>query len=186
MAQASTMSYEVVEGWEQLPAGWEHRDVAGVAVDAESRVYLICRGEHPIIVYDSQGNFIRSWGEGDFTLRTHGITVGPDGTVYATDDGNHTVRQFTPGGKLLMTLGTLNTPFRHRVRRQEHGHRNQARRALQSPDQRGDRTPGRRLRLRRLRELPGPPLLAHRRAEALVGSGRPGPRPSSSCPTASR
>ena len=29
MAQASTMSYEVVEGWEQLPAGWEHRDVAG-------------------------------------------------------------------------------------------------------------------------------------------------------------
>ena len=110
MAQASTMSYEVVEGWEQLPAGWEHRDVAGVAVDAESRVYLICRGEHPIIVYDSQGNFIRSWGEGDFTLRTHGITVGPDGTVYATDDGNHTVRQFTPGGKLLMTLGTLNTP----------------------------------------------------------------------------
>jgi hypothetical protein len=79
MAQASTMSYEVVEGWEQLPAGWEHRDVAGVAVDAESRVYLICRGEHPIIVYDRQGNFIRSWGEGEFTLRTHGITVGPTG-----------------------------------------------------------------------------------------------------------
>jgi len=58
----------------------------------------VSRGEHPIIVYDSQGNFIRSWGEGDFTLRTHGITVGPDGTVYATDDGNHTVRQFTPDG----------------------------------------------------------------------------------------
>ena len=142
MAQASTMSYEVVEGWEQLPAGWEHRDVAGVAVDAESRVYLICRGEHPIIVYDSQGNFLRSWGEGDFTLRTHGITVGPDGTVYATDDGNHTVRQFTPDGKLLMTLGTLNTPSDTGYDGKRHGHRNQARRAVQSPDQRGDRTPG--------------------------------------------
>jgi DNA-binding beta-propeller fold protein YncE len=110
MAQASATSYEVVEGWEQLPRGYEHRDVAGVAVDGEDRVYLICRGEHPIIVYDRKGNFLGSWGEGQFTLRTHGISVGPDGTVFCADDGNHTVRQFTPDGRLLMTLGTLNTP----------------------------------------------------------------------------
>ena len=32
------------------------------------------------------------------------------GTLFCTDDGNHTVRQFTPEGKLLMTLGTLDTP----------------------------------------------------------------------------
>jgi DNA-binding beta-propeller fold protein YncE len=108
--QSGTTRYEVVEGWEQLPSGYVHRDVAGVAVDGEDRVFLICRGDHPIIVYDQKGNFLRSWGEGEFTYRTHGITVGPDGTVYATDDGNHTVRQFTPAGKLLMTLGTLNTP----------------------------------------------------------------------------
>ena len=104
------MRYDVVEGWEQLPAGWEHRDVAGVAVDGEDRVFLICRGDHPIIVYDRTGKFLASWGEGEFTYRTHGITIGPDGTVYATDDGNHTVRRFTPTGKLLMTLGTLDTP----------------------------------------------------------------------------
>ena len=102
--------YEVVEGWEQLPPGYAHRDVAGVAVDGEDRVFLICRGDHPIIVYDRNGRFIRSWGAGDFTYRTHGITIAPDGTVWCTDDGNHTVRQFTPEGKLLATLGTLNTP----------------------------------------------------------------------------
>jgi DNA-binding beta-propeller fold protein YncE len=106
----SARTYELVDGWEQLPRGYEHRDVAGVAVDREDRVFLICRSEHPILVYDQKGNFVRSWGEGDFTLRTHGLTIGPDGTVYATDDGNHTIRQFTPEGKLLMTLGTMNTP----------------------------------------------------------------------------
>ncbi len=109
MAQTA-LQYGVVEGWEQLPKGYAHRDVAGVAVDAEDRVYLICRGDHPIIVYDRDGKFLGSWGEGDFTYRTHGITVGPDQNVYCTDDGNHTVRKFTPGGKLLMTLGTMNTP----------------------------------------------------------------------------
>src|SRR5207253_864219 len=106
----NTRSYDVVEGWEQLPAGYVHRDVAGVAVDGEDRVFLICRGDHPLIVYDQKGHFLRSWGEGEFTYRTHGITVAPDGTVWCTDDGNHTVRQFTPNGKLLLTLGTLNTP----------------------------------------------------------------------------
>jgi DNA-binding beta-propeller fold protein YncE len=110
MVQASQLSYEVVEGWEQLPRGYEHRDVAGVAVDSEDRVFLICRGDHPVIAYDRDGKFLGSWGEGEFTYRTHGITVGPDNMLYCTDDGNHTVRKFTPGGKLLMTLGTMNTP----------------------------------------------------------------------------
>ena len=110
MGQASALSYEVVEGWEQLPSGYEHRDVAGVAVDAEDRVYLICRGDHPIIAYDNKGNFLGSWGQGLFTYRTHGITVGPDQTLYCTDDGNHTIRKFTRDGKLLLTLGIINTP----------------------------------------------------------------------------
>jgi len=104
------MEYRPVDGWEQLPPGYAHRDVAGVAVDAEDRVYLICRGEHPIIVYDPSGRFLKSWGEGEFTYRTHGISVGPDQMLYCTDDGNHTVRKFTPDGKLLLTLGTMNRP----------------------------------------------------------------------------
>ena len=103
-------NYELIEGWEQLPKGFEHRDVAGVSTDREDRVFLICRGDHPILVYDQKGNFIRSWGEGEFTLRTHGITIGPDESVYCTDDGNHTIRKFTMDGKLLMTLGTMNKP----------------------------------------------------------------------------
>ena len=107
---ADQMNYKVVEGWEQLPKGFAHRDVAGVAVDQEDRVFLICRGEHPVIVYDRQGNFLRTWGKGDFSLRTHGIYVAPNGTIFCTDDGNHTVRQFTPEGQLLMTMGTLNMP----------------------------------------------------------------------------
>src|SRR6476661_6307448 len=106
MVQTSALSYEVVEGWEQIPAGWTHPDVAGVAVDSQDRVYLICRGDHPIMVYDRDGKFLKSWGEGQFTLRTHGITVGPDDMVYCTDDADHTVRKYTPDGELLLTLGT--------------------------------------------------------------------------------
>src|SRR5581483_7013497 len=97
-------TYRVAEGWEQLPAGWSHRDVAGVAVDSGDRVYVFNRGEHPVLVYDRDGRFLRSWGEGVFT-NPHGITIGADDRVYCTDAGDHTVRIFTPHGALLQTLG---------------------------------------------------------------------------------
>jgi DNA-binding beta-propeller fold protein YncE len=100
------LRYEVVEGWEQLPAGWQHKDVAGVATGSDDRVYLITRADPRVIVYEADGSFVTSWGEGDFTPRTHGITVGPDDSVYCVDDGGQVVKKYTPEGKLLLTLGT--------------------------------------------------------------------------------
>jgi hypothetical protein len=100
------LRYEVVEGWEQLPAGWQHKDVAGVATGSDDRVYLITRSDPRVIVYEKDGSFVRAWGENEFTPRTHGITVGPDDSVYCVDDGGHVIKKFTPEGKLLLTLGT--------------------------------------------------------------------------------
>ena len=62
------------------------------------------------MVYERDGRFLGSWGEGLFTMRAHGITIGPDDTVYCTDDGDHTVRRLTPEGRLLGTLGTSGRP----------------------------------------------------------------------------
>ncbi|HUV07126.1 MAG TPA: hypothetical protein VMX75_05315, partial [Spirochaetia bacterium] len=99
------LGYQVVEGWEQLPAGFAHYDVPGVAVDSGDRVYVITREDARVIVYEPGGTFVRSWGEGTFTERTHGICTGPDDSVYIADDGNHTVRKFTPDGEELMRIG---------------------------------------------------------------------------------
>ena len=46
------LAFEVQQGWEQLPAGWAHADVAGVATDAEDRVYLYTRSTPRVIVYN--------------------------------------------------------------------------------------------------------------------------------------
>ncbi len=98
--------FEVFEGWEQLPPGYVHRDVDGVATDSRDRVYLLTRGDARVIVYERDGTFVTSWGENIFTPRTHGITIGPDDSVWTVDDGDHTVRKFTPDGKQLMIIGT--------------------------------------------------------------------------------
>ena len=101
--------YRVVEDWAKLPDGWEFRDVAAVAVDSTDTVYVFNRGEHPMMVFDREGNFLRSWGEDLFT-RAHGIHVGPDDALYCTDDGDHTVRKCTTDGKVLLEIGIPGTP----------------------------------------------------------------------------
>ncbi|MCL5027313.1 MAG: peptidyl-alpha-hydroxyglycine alpha-amidating lyase family protein [Chloroflexi bacterium] len=103
---AGGLKYEVIEGWEKLPPGYVHRDVDGVAVDSRDRVYLMTRGDPRVIVYERDGTFVTSWGEGLFTERTHGITIGPGDFVYTADDGDHTIRKFTTDGKQLMMIGT--------------------------------------------------------------------------------
>jgi hypothetical protein len=102
---AGEFTYEVIVDWAKLPEGWSFHEVADVAVDSEERVYVFNRGEHPMIVFDRDGNFLASWGEGLFK-RPHGLTIGPDDTLYCVDDVGHTIRKFTPDGQALRTLGT--------------------------------------------------------------------------------
>jgi DNA-binding beta-propeller fold protein YncE len=97
--------YGADDHWAKLPSGWGWPEVAGVATDSRDRVFVFNRGEHPVVVFDRDGTFLSSWGEGLFA-RPHGLTVGPDDSVYTCDDLGHTVRKFTPDGRLLMTLGT--------------------------------------------------------------------------------
>lgn len=99
------LTYQLLEGWERLPEGFKHLDCVGAGVDANDRVYLITRSDARVIVYERDGTFVTSWGEGIFSGRTHCIRFGSDGAVYTVDDGDHTVRKFTPNGEPLMVLG---------------------------------------------------------------------------------
>lgn len=101
--------YEPVADWMKLPPGYLVEDLPGLAVSPDDLVYLFHRGEHPLIVLDRDGNFVRSWGDGVFK-RPHSVRVDRQGMVWCVDDYNHCIRKFTPGGELLLTLGTPGKP----------------------------------------------------------------------------
>ena len=98
-----TFRYEVAEGWGELPAGWRYGDVGAVGIDRKDNVYVFNRGPHPMIVYDRNGRFLRSWGEGIFH-RAHGLHMGPDDTIFLTDDGDAKGR---PVGVAIDKTGAL-------------------------------------------------------------------------------
>ena len=83
--------YRPVSGFGTVPGGYDYIDVVGIATDSQDRVYIFNRGEKPLIVFDGDGNFIRTWGEGMFA-RPHGIYIDANDHMFLTDDRGHTVQ----------------------------------------------------------------------------------------------
>ncbi len=104
-----THQYTVHENWWTLPEGWEFGWIPAVAVDSQDRVYVYSRSEHPMVVFDRDGNFIDSWGD-DILKDAHGIFIDADDNIYCTERETHVIRKFTTDGELLMTLGTPDVP----------------------------------------------------------------------------
>jgi DNA-binding beta-propeller fold protein YncE len=101
--------YEVVEGWEQVPAGLEHPDAADIAIGEDDRVYVFNRGPRPVLVYDRDGVYRHGFGDGLFT-NAGGMTISPQRTLLCTDDLAHFVMELSFDGQTLRTLGTPGVP----------------------------------------------------------------------------
>ena len=105
----SGRAFTEVENWLHLPHDWTACDIPGITVGPDDRVYLFTRGncprsaDHPVIVLESDGTFVRSFGEDLFDF-AHAIAMGVDGLLYCVDVGGHRVRVFTPEGELVRTI----------------------------------------------------------------------------------
>lgn len=93
----------------ELPEGLALGPCSAVNFDSKGRMYLFHRGPQPILCFDSNGKFVRSWGD-KLIGQAHGLRVAPDETIWVTDIGNHMVFQFSPEGKLLLALGQAGKP----------------------------------------------------------------------------
>jgi len=104
---AGERQYELVEGWGELPPGWEWGQVGAVGVDSQDRVHVFTRTDHPYMIFDRAGGLVNAWGQGIFE-DAHGICIAPDDTVYLVDRRPQIVLKFTNDGRHLLTLGKRN------------------------------------------------------------------------------
>jgi DNA-binding beta-propeller fold protein YncE len=106
---ATIPDYRPVPGWPQLPSDFHLGQVSAVATDSADHVYVFHRGKHPVMVFDRDGKFLRSWGD-ELVKTAHGLRIDRDDNVWVTDIGHHLVRKFDANGKLLLTLGKKDEP----------------------------------------------------------------------------
>ena len=61
-------TYEMHTDWAQVPEGWA-MPAAAVYGDSQDRVYCFNRDpEHPVMIFDREGNYLNSWGAGSVPL----------------------------------------------------------------------------------------------------------------------
>ena len=95
--------YELIQSWGTLPDGMTFGTVSSVAADSQNRVYVYQRKDPPIVVLDSDGNYLNSWGISAFNL-PHGFCI-VDDVIYLTDREDSVCLKYTLDGKPLMVLG---------------------------------------------------------------------------------
>ena len=124
--------YKVDASWpKQLPNNWIMGQVGGMAVDKnnhiwviqrpssnvkddlglEEKVSLCCTSAPPVLEFDKEGNFIRSWGGSgvgyDWPVTEHSIFVDQSGNVWITGNGakDRQAIKFTNDGKFILEIG---------------------------------------------------------------------------------
>lgn len=96
----------VSTGFLPLPSDIQIGPMSAVAVDGPDRIYVLHRGEPPLLVLDGQHKLIAGWGKGEFKT-PHGLRVDAKGNVWVTDNARHVVYRMSREGKVTLTLGTL-------------------------------------------------------------------------------
>lgn len=105
-----TLRFELVKDWERLPDGWSHFDVPSICTDVDDNVYLYCRGERRMMVFDKAGQSLGSWGDVNFGVRPHGAFTSAVGDLFLVDEGEHSVGRFTTAGVKLQQIGPSGVP----------------------------------------------------------------------------
>ena len=109
---ASTQLRSVVSETASLPLQLSEIDpplemgmVSSVAADGDGLIYALQRGEKsdPIVVMDSSGKVVRSWGRGMYVI-PHNIRIDPQGYVWTVDAGSSRVYKFDRFGKKLLEI----------------------------------------------------------------------------------
>ena len=109
MEDAPDLGFKAVVHGLKIPADLEMGAPSSVVWTGEDHLVVFNRGPNPLMEFDAEGKFVRSWGQDDY-VRPHGMRLDPDGNIWTTDVNGHTVRKMNLAGEVLLTLGKPGQP----------------------------------------------------------------------------
>ena len=105
LAETPRLAGEQVAMASRLPSTVSLGTVSSVAIDRNGVIYVLQRGDKadPVIAVNKDGQVLRSWGKGMFTV-PHSVRVDPQGNIWTVDAGSSVLLKFTPEGKKLQEI----------------------------------------------------------------------------------
>jgi hypothetical protein len=99
--------YEWIPGWAKLPEGMKHvgSTHGNIGIDAADRVYVNTDTENAVLVFESDGRFVKGWGK-EFR-GAHGMKIAKEGdkeVLWLCSLGRSEVIKCSLDGEVLMTI----------------------------------------------------------------------------------
>ncbi len=106
----SGYAYELFPDYGNFPDRFTFTMYSGGCCDSGDNLFLSTRdADHPIMMLDPEGNYIKDFGKGLFQ-ETHTLTVTPDDTLLCVDVAGHVLRELSKDGELIRDIGTPGVP----------------------------------------------------------------------------
>jgi sugar lactone lactonase YvrE len=102
-------SYTVERDFGRRPSDIAPARVSQVAVDSRGNVHVLRRGEPPVLIFDPDGVFVRSYG-GGVIFDAHGISIDGWARVWIADRDAHQLLAFNLMGEPLLRIGERHVP----------------------------------------------------------------------------
>ena len=110
MEDAPDLGYRAAPHGLQIPDDVEMGAPSSVGWTSTGRVLVFNRGPNPLMEFEADGAFVRSWGQGQYD-RPHGMRIDSEGHIWTTDVNGDIVRKMNPAGEVLLAIDADDTPL---------------------------------------------------------------------------
>jgi hypothetical protein len=109
--KSGSFSYNLEQDFgSRIPKFLKNAGFPSGCCDRDDNLYLVSRDyNHPIVLLDKEGNYIKDFGKGLFSY-LHDIKITPENTLLCVDAGRHVMRELTAQGQLIRDIGDIDNP----------------------------------------------------------------------------
>src|SRR5579862_8964080 len=105
-SKAPEIPFHVVEDYLQIPTNMIMAEAVGVAINSKGHIFILNRGNHPLLEFTNEGDFIGSFGEDSPVFRRpHSIRFDAQDDLWYVGAGDNLVVKFDPKRRVEQALG---------------------------------------------------------------------------------
>src|SRR3984893_18260525 len=112
ISKVPEMAFRVVDDFLKIPNDMIMAEAVGVAINSKGHIFILNRGNHPLLEFSADGDFIGSFGEGSTLFRVpHSIRFDTQDNLWYVNSGDNLVVKFDPKRRVEQALGRREEPW---------------------------------------------------------------------------
>src|SRR5580704_14160043 len=105
-SKAPELTFHVVKDFLKIPTDMIMAEAVGVAINSKGHIFILNRGNHPLLEFTNEGDFVSSFGEGSPVFRRpHSIRFDAQDNLWFVGAGDNLVVKFDQKRRVVQALG---------------------------------------------------------------------------------